>query len=234
MTDDDGNSTLENTESADELPRETSMDDVLTQLQELEETVDTSEELKEVQDVKMAIERLPGGTYVRDRITRYTTRDVAEGFVGSILISLPLLVEDGVFDIADHFVENTLAGIPHWLIGNIVFLVVITWGLIYWADFRDVHSEKKFLNLVPRRLVAVLLISLVTATTTMTLWGRVGGWEDPEVAFARISVIWVAAAFGAALGDILPGQSTGKDLGEVPDDVASGLDEIRRNFPGDD
>lgn len=222
------------TAAADNLPPETSMDDVLTQLEELEETVDTEKELKEVRDVQLAVERLPGSSYVRERITRYTTRDVAEGFVGSILISLPLLVEDGVFDIADHFVESTVAGVPYWLVGNIVFLTVITWGLIYWADFRDVHAQRTFLGVFPRRLVAVLLISLSTATMTMTLWGRVDGWEDPMVAFARISVIWAAAAFGAALGDILPGQSKGTELGDVPEEVTSGLDDLRSSFPGDD
>lgn len=221
-------------ETSDDMPAETSIDHVLTQLEELEETVDTTEELKEVRDVQLAVERLPGGAYFSERITRYTTRDVAEGFVGSILISLPLLVEDGVYDIADHFIAATVAGIPYWLVGNVVFLTVITWGLIYWAGFRDVNAGTKLLGFVPRRLVAVLVISLFTATLTMTLWGRVEGWEDPAVAFARVSVVWTAAAFGAALGDILPGQSTGKELGEVPGDVSSGLEDLRSSFPRDD
>lgn len=234
MTEEAETSGTQNGTASDELPEETSIDDVLTQLEELEATVDSKEELREVKDVQVAIERLPGGSFVHERITRYTTRDVAEGFVGSILISLPLLVEDGVYDIGDHFVENTVAGIPYWLVGNVLFLTLITWGLIYWADFRDVHSERRFLGLLPRRLVAVLIISLITATLTMTLWGRVEGWEDPAVAFARISVIWTAAAFGAALGDILPGQSKGTEIREVPEEVTSGLEDLRSSFPRDD
>ncbi len=221
------------THGTEEIPDETSISDVLTQLEELEETVDTHEELKEVRDVQLAIERLPGGAFVSKRIDRYTTRDVAEGFVGSIIISLPLLVEDGVYDIGDHFVANTVGGVPVWLLGNLAFIVLMTWGLLYWADFRDVHSKNPIGGLVPRRLVAVLLISLCTATTTMTLWGRVEGWSEPDVAFARVSVIWAAAAFGAALGDILPGQSTGTDLGDVPEEVASGIEDIRESRSGE-
>lgn len=199
-------------------PKDPTIDDLFEQLQELEETVDTEEERKEVEDVKTTIDRLPGSSLVGKRIERYTTRDVAESFVGSILISLPLLVEDGVFDIGDHLLAHSVAGVPLWLSFNVAFIVIMTWGLLYWADFRDVTPSKLF-GLVPRRLLAVLLISLTTATLTMTLWGRVGGWEDPAVAFARISVIWAAAAFGAALGDILPGESTGTDLRDVPDEL---------------
>ncbi len=199
------------------LPEETGMEDVLQQLDELEDTVDSAEEQKELNDVRIALERLPDT--VSKRIEKYTTRDIAEGFVGSIIISLPLLVEDGVYDIGAHFVENTVMGVPVWLVGNITFIVVMTWALLYWADFRDVAEPNPFFGTIPRRLVGVLLISLFTSSLLMTLWGRVEGWEDPLVAFARISVIWTAAAFGAVIGDILPGQSSGTELREVSKEV---------------
>ena len=177
-------------------------------LKELEETVDDPHERREVRQTIGLVDRLPTST-VRERIRKYTRRDIAESFVGSILISLPLLVEDGVFDIADHFVST-----PVFFALNAVFIVVMTTGLLYYADFRDVGIHRPLLGFIPRRLMAVLIISLLTATFTMTLWGRVDGWADPTVAAARISVIWAAAAFGAALGDILPGESKGTDLGD--------------------
>jgi len=189
--------------------------DVFDELDELEEVVDSQTERDEVQDVRRALERLPGGRYVGNRIDRYTTRDVAEGFVGSILLSLPLLVEDGVFDIADHFLAATVASVPVWLLGNVAFVVVMTWGLLYWTEFRNLHESDPLVGLVPRRLVGVLSISLCTAALLMTMWGRVGGWTDPALAFARISVVWTPAAFGAVLGDILPGESGGTELSEL-------------------
>lgn len=206
--------------SRDGLPSETEMDDVIEQLDELEQTVDSAEELRELNDVRIALERLPGGEFVEKRIEKYTTRDVAESFVGSILVSLPLLVEDGVFDIADHFVGNTAAGIPFWLVGNVVFVTLVTWALLYWADFRVIAESDSVFGLIPYRVVGVLLISFSTATLLMTLWGRLGGWNDPLLAFARIAVVWTAAAFGAALGDILPGQSGGTEVKNVPEELS--------------
>lgn len=205
--------------------QESSMDEVLEQLQELEETVDSEAERKEVADVRDALEALPGGHFLNETIERYTTRDVAESFVGSILISLPLLVEDGVFDIADHFLSASIGGIPVWLGANVAFIVLMTWGLLYWADFRQIHNRAPFLGLIPRRLVAVLFISFFSASLTMTLWGRVD-WGDPAVAFARISVIWAAAAFGAVLGDILPGESEGTEIGEIPATIGDTVGEV--------
>ncbi len=34
------------------------------------------------------------------------------------------------------------------------------------------------------------------------------------VAVARVSVVWTVASFGAALGDILPGESSGDDIND--------------------
>lgn len=189
-----------------ERPRETTIEDVLSQLEELEGTVDDPHERREVRQTISLVDRLSVDG-VGERIRKLTRRDVAEAFVGSILLSLPLLVEDGVYDIGDHFVET-----PIFFALNVVFVASIAAGLLYYADFRDVAIHRPILGVVPRRFLAVLLISFTTATITMTLWGRVEGWEDPSVALARISVIWAAAAFGAALGDILPGESRGTDM----------------------
>lgn len=182
------------------------IDAIRDQLENLEATVDHPQERREVRRTIGLVDRL-GPQTVREQIQKLTRRDIAETFVGSILISLPLLVEDGVFDIADHFVET-----PVFLGINAVFVVAITGGLLYYADFRNVRVHRPIFGVIPRRLLVVLVLSFLTATFTMTLWGRVEGWEDPSVAIARISVIWAAAAFGGALGDILPGESRGTDI----------------------
>ena len=184
---------------------------VRARLKELEGAVDHPDERREVRRTIGLVDRLPSPS-VRDRIRKFTRRDIAETFVGSILISLPLLVEDGVFDIADHFVET-----PIFFVLNAAFIISMTAGLIYYADFRDVKVHRPLFGLVPRRLVAVLTISILTATFMMTVWGRVGGWTDPNVGVARVSVVWAAAAFGGALGDILPGESSGSDINDELD-----------------
>ena len=196
--------------------------DLLTELAALEETVDEGHERAKVRQTIDLVERMPGSQAFTRRVSKYTTRDIAESFVGSILISLPLLVEDGVYDIGDHFLAVTVVGVPVFLLANVAFIVLLSAGLLYYADFRNVDVQR-ILGIVPRRLLGVLAVSLITATTLMTMWGRVEGWEDPAVAFARISVIWTAAAFGAALGDILPGESAGPDIRDRIDSFAEAV-----------
>lgn len=64
-------------ETAD--PRGVDIDDVLRQLDELEQTVSGSEEQQEVNQTREMLKRLPGG----DRIRKYTSRDIAGGFVAA-------------------------------------------------------------------------------------------------------------------------------------------------------
>ena len=191
------------------------INDLLTKLDALKDTVDEPHEREKVRQTISLVERMPGSRAFTTRITKYTTRDIAESFVGGILLSLPLLVEDGVFDIAEWLAGTLVGGIPVFLVANVLFVLVMTWGLLYYADFRDLQDASPILGFLPRRLVAVLIISLVVSVGTMALWGRLfeGGPTTVE-AIGRVSVIWAAAAFGAALGDILPGESTGEDVSE--------------------
>jgi len=153
---------------------------------------------------------------LRGAIEKYTTRDIAQAFVGSIVFSMPFLVEDGVYEIARHFL-----GKPVFLVGNFSFVVVVASVLLYRSDIRDVRVHRPIFGLIPRRLVGVLIVSFITAALTMALWGRLDGVSAP-VAFARVSVVWTAASFGAALGDILPGQSGGQDVNDVVRDLLNG------------
>lgn len=197
-----------------EPPDEPDLEYLLQRLEELEEIVDQPEERRHVRRTMNVARRIPGSEMIEKRIQKYTTTDLAETFVGGVILSLPLLVEDGVFDIATWFAENTVAGIPVFLLGNIAFVVALTVGLIYWADIRHVRITEPIFGFIPRRLVGVLVISFLTATMLVVLWGRhVEG--DPASTLeilGRITVIWAAAAFGGAMGDILPGEGTGTDL----------------------
>ncbi len=195
------------------------LDDVFDQLRELEQTVSSSEERKEVRRTRRMLEHVPGS----DRIKKYTSRDVTEGFIGGIIFALPLLVEDGVFEIAEWFVDVTLGPIPFFLIANVVFIVALTAGLLYFTDIRDVQIRYLF-GIIPRRLAAALLISLLVAAGMMLAWGRLHA-EGPTTLemVSRVTVIWAAAALGATLGDILPGESKGADLGDAISDLGDSV-----------
>jgi len=193
--------------------RDPDVEALLGQLEELEETVDSEQELEQVQSTISLAERIPGSGFLSGHIQKYTTRDVAEAVVGAILISMPMLVEDGVFDVAAYLTDRWMFGVPIFFALNVVFVVVMSIGLLYWADIREVKISNPIFGIVPRRLVGVLTASFLTATGLVFLWGRhrVGDPSDFEV-LARIVVVWTAAAFGAALGDILPGESAGYDI----------------------
>ena len=70
------------------------------------------------------------------------------------------------------------------------------------------RSTNPISGFIPRRLVGRVIDSFLTATALITMWGRVGNWQDPVVALARLSVVWTVASVGAALGDIRPGESS--------------------------
>lgn len=198
----------------DNRPREAEVEELLDQLEELEGIVDEPEELEQVRETMSVARRIPGSSLFSERIQRYTTHDIAEAFVGGVILSLPLLVEDGVFDIARWFLRHTVLGLPVLLLGNVLFILGLTIGLIYWSDFRQVEVTEPVLGLIPRRLVGVLSISLLTATGLFVLWGRhvAGNPNGMTEILARLSVVWAAAAFGGALGDILPGEGSGTNV----------------------
>lgn len=191
--------------------------DIVEQLESLEEAVSSPEERQRARRIRrlgeqlVALERRAVGN-VEDQIDKYTTRDATEAVVGSTFFSLPLVVEGGVADIGRHFATNFVYGVPVYFLGNVLFVVAITVGLLYFTDFRDVEVTYAF-GFVPRRLVAVLGIAFLTATAAMALWGRLDA-ARPFLSLCQISVVWTAGAFGAGLGDILPGESAGADIGD--------------------
>ncbi len=196
-------------------PENPDINDLLAKLDALEGVVDDDAERRKVRQTIAMVERMPGSSAFRTRISKYTSRDVAESFVGAVLFSLPLLVEDGVFEIAEWFLAVTVVGVPVFFVGNVLFVLAMTAGLLYYADFRQVQVTKPIFGVIPRRYVGVLAVSLLTAVFMLMLWGRLHS-GDPTAAeqLARVTVIWAVAAFGAALGDILPGESKGADISD--------------------
>lgn len=202
-------------------PSPEGIEEVLSQLAELEGDATDEGHREGLAEAREMVRNLPGSGHLEDRITKYTSRDIGEAAVGSIIFALPLLVEDGVFVIAEHFLDVVLAGVPVFLLAHVALVIALTTGVLYAVDFREVHITNPILGVVPRRLVGVLAASLLVTVGLMFLWGRLFV-DDPSrlAVFARVSVIWSAAALGASLGDILPGESKGTDL------TVGNLDEI--------
>ncbi len=215
------NSSTERTDGEDvHGPAEPDVDDLLAKLDALSDTVDDPHEREKVRQTISLVERMPGSTAFAERITKYTSRDMAESFVGAVLFALPLLVEGGVFEIAAWFAATTVAGVPVLLFAHVGFVFAAVAGLLYFADFRQIAIRHPIFGFIPRRYAGVLLVSLITSAVMLLFWGRLHeGDPTPLEQAGRIAVVWAAAAFGAGLGDILPGESQGEDLGKFDLDI---------------
>jgi len=166
------------------------------------------------------VERMPRTGALAERIAKYTTRDLAESFVGAVLFALPLLAEGGVFDIAAWFAATTVAGVPVLLLGHVGFGFLATAALLYYADFRQIAIRHPIFGVIPRRYAGVPLVSLATASAMLLFWGRLHEGDPTALERAgRLAAVWAAAAFGAGLGDILAGESKGAGLGKFDLDI---------------
>jgi len=194
-------------------PENPDINDLLAKLDALSDTVDEGHEREKVRQTISLVERMPGSSAFRTRITKYTSRDLAEAFVGSVLFALPLLVEGGVFEIAAWFAAATPGGVPVFLLVHVGFVLVMTAGLLYFADFRQIEISHPILGVVPRRYAGILLVSLFTSVLMMFLWGRLHEGDPAALELvSRVAFVWAGAAFGASIGDILPGESQGTDI----------------------
>lgn len=190
------------------------VEDVLDELEDLENEVSSSEEKSEVRRVRELLEKVPDS----EHIGKYTLEDIGEAFVGSLIFSLPFLVEGGVFEIADWFATNWVGPVPILLLGNIFLIIGITAGLLYAVDIREVKIRYPILGLVPRRLTGHLVASLLCVLFMMFFWGRIGEGDPTGVeSVCRVAIVWMPATLGAVLADVLPGESEGEDINEILD-----------------
>ena len=204
-------------------PENPDINDLLAKLDTLRDVVDDEHEREKVRQTISLVEQMPGSAAFRTRITKYTSRDLAEAFVGSVLFALPLLVEGGVFEVAAWLAGATLSGVPVFLLVHVAFVLVMTAGLLYFADFRQIEISHPILGVVPRRYAGILLVSLFTTVLMLSLWGRLHEGDPTALERAsRVAFVWAGAAFGASLGDILPGESQGTDIKHL--DLELGFD----------
>jgi uncharacterized membrane protein len=170
--------------------------DELEALEDLVESPAAREQMRET--MRVALDVGQPGTFGRV-IRGFDRGDVAEALLGSLVFGIPMFVEGGTNEVG-----TFVASHPAFLLATHAFAFVLVVGVLYVADIQDVRIHRPLFGVVPRRLVGVLGVPLLTAAVMMTAWGRVD-WADPWLAVCTISVAFVPMAIGAALGDILPG-----------------------------
>ncbi|PSQ59655.1 MAG: hypothetical protein BRD23_03815 [Halobacteriales archaeon SW_9_67_25] len=88
---------------------------------------------EEVRETKALLAVAHDRGLIESDVRQLSPDDAVQAFAGSVIFASPLLVEDGVFDIADHLVGATVRGVPVFLVANVAFVVVMTYALIEWT-----------------------------------------------------------------------------------------------------
>ena len=175
------------------------MGDLFDELQALEEVVDTPEERERVRETMETLMRVERRSFGRV-ISGFDRADAAEALLGSLLFGIPMFVEGGTGEVGAFVATH-----PLYFVGTLAFAVLTVVGILYVADIQDVRVRNPIFGLVPRKLLGVVLVAAVTAAVMMTAWGRVDWAAEPWVSVCDVTVAFFPMAIGAALGDILPG-----------------------------
>lgn len=183
-------------DGAAEPPEPGALYDQLAEIQDRVEDRETRARVQDAMETAVGVQQRP----VFGRIIRgFDSSDVMEAFLGALLLGIPMFVEGGTIEIGAFIATQPL----YLVVTHVVALVVVI-GILYVADIQDVRIQDPLFGVLPRRLVGVIGVALLTATVMMTVWGRVD-WAEPWVAICTVSVAYLPMAIGAALGDIIPG-----------------------------
>jgi uncharacterized membrane protein len=175
------------------------LSDLFEELQELEGMVKSPAAREQVREtMRVALDVDTDGVF-GNVIRGYDRGDMAESLLGALVFGIPMFVEGGTNEVGAFVATH-----PVFFIATHAVALALVIGILYVADIQDVRVHRPFFGLIPRRLVGVMTVPMLTALLMMTVWGRVS-WTEPWLALCTVSVAFVPMAIGAALGDILPG-----------------------------
>jgi uncharacterized membrane protein len=172
------------------------IESVFEELEELEEIVDTEEEREQVRQTMRTLRRARQPRVFGRFRSSFSLQDAGEALVGSFIFGIPMVVEGGTIEIAEHLSTRLPVLGMTLLVG-----VALVLGILHAAGFEDIEEDRLF-GLVPARLLGVLGIATVTSVVLMTAWGR-ADWATPWVAMSATGLTAVVMAVGAALGDVV-------------------------------
>ncbi|MFH1391063.1 MAG: DUF2391 family protein [Candidatus Diapherotrites archaeon] len=128
--------------------------------------------------------------------SEFNFNDVAQQIVGAIILSSPLAVTEEVWNLAKELDTARILVI----IGITLLFDIL---LIYYTAYRK-EKERKIINLIPARLFSMILISYLTATTILYVFGVIGlHITDMDWALRLIVFVGLFANVGAGTADII-------------------------------
>ena len=175
------------------------VDDLIDELEALARAANSDVERDRIEETITLARQVSYPTVFGRVIRGFDRADMAEAFVGSLVFGIPMIIEGGTLEAGEYIARH-----PLFFIVTVFGAVGIVIGVLYVADIQRVEIHKPLFGFLPRRLVGVLSISLLSALVLMTSWGRVD-WTAPWLALSQVMVAFTGMSLGAALGDILPG-----------------------------
>ncbi len=168
---------------------------------EIKEDVDDIKE--DVDDIKEDLDKIQKGqesilAKVRAKIVpdKFAFDDLAQQIVGALILSAPLAVTEEVWMLA--FALDIYRVI-------VILAITLTFDilLIYFTKYQEVESQKIF-NIVPTRLLSLIIVSYSTAALILFIFGVIGG-QVTSLGWALRLVLFVGlfANIGAGTADML-------------------------------
>jgi uncharacterized membrane protein len=177
------------------------VDDILEDTEELQEDV---EEIKvDVDEIKEDVDKIISKQNslikkLKDKITpdKFSFDDLAQQIVGAVVLSAPLAVTEEVWSLSSNLNITRLILI---ILITLIFDIL----LIYFTKYQAVENESLF-NIIPTRLVSLLLVSYLIATLILTLFGVIGGEVNSLSSSINLIIfIGLFANIGAGAADML-------------------------------
>jgi len=160
-----------------------------------EDIEDIKEDLAEVTDTitkkkglfsKVATKVLPG---------KFATKDIAQQIVGATILAAPFSVTEEVWNLARNLdVIHVLA---------LIFITILFDILLFYYTRYQHLKEKRFI-LFPKRIVSLLVVTYVTSSVVLSIFGVIGGQiQDPIWAGKLIVMVGLFANIGAGTADLI-------------------------------
>ena len=128
--------------------------------------------------------------------SEFNFNDVAQQIVGAIILSSPLAVTEEVWNLAKELDPARIMVI----IGITLLFDIL---LIYYTAYRK-EKENKIIKVIPVRLFSMMLISYLTATTILYVFGVIGlHITNLDWAIRLIVFVGLFANIGAGTADLI-------------------------------
>ena len=160
------------------------IDEIKEDLEEIKEDID---EIKKKKSLFSGLKSLP---------EKFGFDDISQQIIGAVIVSAPFAVTEEVWGLAQNLV--------FWQIFSIILITLIFDILLFYFTKYQQMKEKKIANLIPLRIVSIIVVTYLVSAMMLTILGVLGK-EVPSIVSGIKLVIFVGlfANIGAGTADLI-------------------------------